>query len=64
MNKKVYIQPQATFSGMEMTEMIAASNLFTGENVELNGNTMQEGDGSDAASRHNSVWDDDLDEEW
>lgn len=63
MKRKQYIKPLATYDQMESElSLLAASNKYENESVELNGNTMDDGDGSDAASRGKSLWDDE--DEW
>jgi hypothetical protein len=60
MKKNQYIQPATIVDCVATAELIAASNCFTSEmeSVNFNYDTMNEGDGSDAASRRLSVWDD------
>ena len=63
MKRKQYIKPLATYDQMESElSLLVVSNTYDGEDyVKLNGNTMDDGDGSDAASRGNSLWDDEDD---
>lgn len=58
--KEVYIQPRLICVKVQATAMLAASNEYNGSSVNLNGDTMSEGNGSDAAVKVNnySVWDD------
>ena len=58
--KKLYIQPQLLIVRVQATAMLAASNEYNGSSVNLNGDTMSEGNGSDAAVKVNnySLWDD------
>ncbi len=60
MKKLQYIQPQTTVVRMQTVHMIAGSNEFNGTSAELNGDTMGENDGSDAASRrrNRNDWED------
>jgi len=63
MKRKQYIKPLATYDQMDSElGLLAASNKYEDESVELNGDTMEGGDGSDAASRGKSLWDDE--DEW
>ena len=64
MKRKQYIKPLATYDQMESElSLLVVSNTYDGEDyVKLNGKTMDDGDGSDAASRGNSLWDDE--DEW
>ena len=60
MKKMQYIQPQTEVDLMlPDTQLLTASNTIDGntDNVILNPETMEEGDGSNAASRR-AVWDD------
>ena len=65
MKRKQYIKPLTTYDQMESElGLLAASNKYDEDSssVELNGETMDNtGDGSDAASRGNSLWDDEDD---
>jgi hypothetical protein len=67
MKKLHYIQPQTSIVAVNMRyHFLAGSNIINGdaEDTELNPETMQDGNGSDAASRRkNNVWDDE-EEEW
>lgn len=66
MKKLQYIQPQITVVRMQTVQMIAGSNEIpgSGEQAELNPETMDEGSGGDAASRRRrSDWDDEY-EDW
>ena len=54
-----YIQPSLSIIKIEtFGHMLAVSNKFDGNTVELNGETMMEGDGTDVASRRGDFWDD------
>ena len=64
MKKLQYIQPQTTVVRMQTVHMIAGSNEFNGTSAELNGDTMDEGNGGDAASRRRrNEWEDEYDDE-
>ena len=64
MKKLQYIQPQTTVVRMQTVHMIAGSNEFNGNSAELNGDTMDEGNGGDAASRRRrNEWEDEYDDE-
>ena len=66
MKRKQYIKPLATYDQMEsaLSLLDVSYNGYKdgGDGIKLNGNDMDDGDGSDAASRGNSVWDDE--DEW
>ena len=65
MKRKQYIKPLATYDQMESElSLLVVSNTYDGEDsVKLNGETMDNtGDGSDAAARGKSLWDDE--DEW
>ena len=65
MKKLQYIQPQITVVRMQTVQMIAGSNEIpgSGEQADLNPETMDEGTGGDAASRrHRNDWDDEEDD--
>lgn len=60
MKKKLYIQPQSMFVGEETIDtLLTGSNTIQENNVTLYPETMEGGDGSDAASR-GSIWDDEF----
>lgn len=69
MKKLQYIQPQTTVVRMQTVHMIAGSNEFNGNSATLNGDSMDEGNGDDAASRrrYRNDWEDeeyDDEEDW
>ncbi len=67
MKKMKYIQPQASIVLLaSRSNMLEASNTFNGNSATVNPETMEEGDGSNAASRrrrHRSAWEEEEDEE-
>ena len=65
MKKLKYIQPETTFVLLKTgVIMPTGSNAFNGTSAELNGDTMDEGDGGDAASRRRrNEWEDEYDDE-
>lgn len=67
MKKLQYIQPQITVVRMQTVQMIAGSNEIpgSGEQADLNPETMVDGTGSDAAARRHSEWDEEeFEEDW
>ena len=67
MKKLQYIQPQTIVVRMQTIQMIAGSNELpgSGDQADLNPETMDEGTGSDAAARRHSEWDDEeFEEDW
>ena len=67
MKKLQYIQPQITVVRMQTVQMIAGSNEIpgSGEQADLNPETMEENNGSDAAARRHSEWDEEeFEEDW
>ena len=67
MKKLQYIQPQITVVRMQTVQMIAGSNEIpgSGEQADLNPETMGDGTGSDAAARRHSEWDEEeFEEDW
>ncbi len=67
MKKMKYIQPQTSIVLLATrSNMLEASNTFNGKSAIANPETMDEGDGTDAASRrrrHRSAWEEEEDEE-
>lgn len=59
MKKTMYIQPQTTIVLVSAQAMLAASNTLSsdGNSIEFNYNTMQDGDGSNAAVKAGNVFD-------
>lgn len=67
MKKLQYIQPQITVVRMQTVQMIAGSNEIpgSGEQADLNPETMGDGTGIDAAARRHSEWDEEeFEEDW
>ena len=65
MKKLQYIQPQTIVVRMQTIQMIAGSNELpgSGDQADLNPETMDTGNGGDAASRrHRNDWDDEEDD--
>lgn len=57
MNKKQYIQPLVSRMTMAAQQPIAASNEVEGGGINTNPDTMDEGDGGDAAKyRDDTTW--------
>lgn len=58
--KKIYQQPKVTVINMKTEQPLAASNQYdtTSNSIMVNGNTMDEGNGDDAAVKSYNVWDD------
>lgn len=60
MKKNQYIQPKATITCIAFQQhLMAGSNKYEDEAFNLNQETMEEGNGSDGASRR-SFWDEDY----
>ncbi len=60
MKKKLYIQPQSMFVGEETIDTLLVNSIVgAGDSADLNPESMDGGDGSDAASR-GSIWDDEF----
>jgi len=58
--KKIYISPTLCVVRVNNEMPIALSNQMTDDGVELNKETMEEGDGGDAVkANHYSVWSED-----
>ena len=59
--KKIYIAPALRATALSLQGIIAQSNQFDGNSVNLNPETMGDGDGSDAVKSTGgfNVWSDD-----
>ena len=57
--KKIYQQPEVMVSIMRTELPLAASNQYdsTGNSILINNETMDSGNGDDAAVKSHSIWD-------
>lgn len=61
MKKAAYIQPLTTIVSIaSQVHLMAGSNEFSEDSIDLNIGTMGSGDGSDASSRGFDLWDDEY----
>ena len=61
MKKNQYIQPQTTIVSIAFQKhLMAGSNEYQNGELNLNPETMGEGNGEDAGSRGGGFWDDDY----